>query len=213
MTLAEAFLRDQIPRSERPIVPTTLKTAYSAAALTIASDPILQVESARANAGRIIQYAVDLGFQKLVESGKWGNGYRWPTFERPTGRYLEILFSHSVLTISQVANPKIQPRDVGFRQNKRLASQITLKGIIPDEEDNSGLPHILLLHGHQSLDFAYLAIPDPHHLFGFQYRTENLMLMAHAIPDEDVAVENTDIEAVLTLKEEIDKWRHDNNDR
>lgn len=210
MNLAEAFLLDQIPHSDRSIIPTTLKTAYAAAGLIVANEPVFNVESALANKGRIVQWAVDLAFQKVVESGQWGKGIRWCSFERPTGRYLEIQFSHSALTISQVADPTVQPRDVGFRRNKRLASQITMKEILGDGADSSGIPHILLLHGHQSLDFAHLAIPDPLHWFGFQYKTGNLMLMAHAVPGYEVPMEDTDIEAVMTIKEEIDKWRRDN---
>jgi hypothetical protein len=192
------------------MIPTTLKAAYAAADLIVASEPVFNVESARANKGRIVQWAVDLAFQKLVESGQWGNGFLWRSFERPTGRYLEIQLSHSALTISQVADPSVQPRDVGFRRNKRLASQITMKEILGDETDSSGIPHILLLHRHQSLDFAYLAIPDPLHWFGFQHKSANLMLMAHAVPTYEASMEDTDMEAVMTIKEEIDKWRRDN---
>lgn len=211
MNLAQAFLRDQIPRAKQSIIPTTLKNAYDAVELLVRNEPILNVQSAKDNRGRIVQFAVDLAFQKLVESGQFGRDYRWRWFERPTGRYLEILFSHSALTISQVADPEKQPRDVGFRRNKRLASQITMKEIIREVEETSGIPHILLLHGHQKLDFAHLAIPDPLHWFGFQHRTANLMLMAHAVPEAEVPMENTDVEAVMTIKEEIDKWRRDHS--
>jgi hypothetical protein len=79
--------------------------------------------------------------------------------------------------------------------------------------DTSGLPHILLLHGHKSLDFAHLAIPDPMHELGFQHRSSNLMLMAHALPEPEIPPEDTDSEAVMTLKDEIDRWRRDNGER
>ena len=209
MNLAQAFLRDQIPPSKRAIIPTTLKNAYDAVDLLVQGEPMLNVQSAKDNKGRIIQWAVDFAFQRLVESGQLGRDYRWRYFEKPTGQYLEILLSHSALTISQVADPDKQPRDVGFRRNKRLSSQITMKEIVGDVEETTGIPHILLLHGHQKLDFAHLAIPDPLHWFGFQHRSRNLMLMAHAVPEPEVPMENTDIEAVMTIKEEIDRWRRD----
>ena len=211
MDLAEAFLRDQIPPPKRAIIPTTLKNAYSAANLAIEQEPILQVESARYGKGRIVQWAVDFAFERLAKSGQFGNGFRWRPFEKPTGRYLEILFTHSALTISQVADPAKQPRDVGFRRNKRLASQISMEFLRETEgEDTSGIPHILLLHGYQRLDFAHLAIPEPLHWNGFQHKSSNLMQMAHAVPEPEVPMEHTDIEAVMTIKEEIDKWRRDN---
>lgn len=209
MNLAEAFLLDQVPLAQRATVPTTLKNAYAAANLIVSQEPTFNVESAKANKGRIIQWAVDLAFEKLVQSGQWGRDYRWRSYEKPTGRYLEILFSHSALTISQVTNPAKQPRDVGFRRNKRLDSQITMDILQDEKEDTSGLPHILLLHGHQSLDFAHLAIPEPMHFLGFQHKTANLMQMAHAVSEPEIPMEVTDVEAVMTLKEEIDRWRRD----
>ncbi|MCE2510145.1 MAG: hypothetical protein J4G10_04120 [Alphaproteobacteria bacterium] len=210
MELSEAFLLDQIPLVRRAVVPTTLKQAYAAASLVIDKEPILSVESAKANRGRIIQWAVDLAFEKLVDSGQFGVDRCWRLFERPTGRYLEVLFSHSVLTISQVAHPDKQPRDVKFRRNKRLTSQISMEFMREDLGEWNGAPHILLLHGHQTLDFAHLAIPHPRHSEGFQHRSPNLMLMAHSVPQSEVPMEETDVEAVMTLKEEIDRLRRDN---
>lgn len=210
MNLAEAFLLDQVPLAQRASVPTTLKNAYAAANLIVSQEPTFNVESAKANKGRIIQWAVDFAFEKLVKSGQWGRDYRWRSYEKPTGRYLEILFSHSALTISQVTNTAKQPRDVGFRRNKRLDSQITMDILQDEKENTSGLPHILLLHGHQSLDFAHLAIPEPMHWLGFQHKTANLIQMAHAVSEPEIPMEETDIEAVMTLKEEIDRWRRDN---
>lgn len=211
MNLAEAFLLDQIPVAQRAIVPTTLKNAYSAAKLVIDSEPIFNIPSGVPQQGRIIQLAVDAAFEKLVVSGQFGRDLRWRSFEKPTGRYLEILFSHSALTISQVSNPDKQPRDVRFRRNKRLASQITMEFMGDEPVDTTGLPHILLLHGHQALDFAHLAIPEPLHWLGFQHKTKNLMLMPHAVPVQEVPMEDTDVEAVMSLKEEIDRWMRDNN--
>lgn len=210
MNLAEAFLLDQIPVAQRAIVPTTLKNAYAAARMVINNEPIFNIPSAVPQQGRIIQLAVDAAFEKLVVSGQFGRDRRWRSFEKPTGKYLEVLFSHSALTISQVARPDKQPRDVGFRRNKRTASQITMDFIGDDPADTTGLPHILLLHGHQSLDFAHLAIPEPLHWLGFQHKTANLMLMPHAVPEQEIPMEDTDIEAVMSLKEEIDRWLRDN---
>ncbi|MFG1347737.1 hypothetical protein V5F59_22835 [Xanthobacter autotrophicus DSM 431] len=160
----------------------------------------------------MIQWAVDLGFERLVKSDQWPFDCRWTHFERPTGRYLDILPSHSVITISQVADPKKQPHDVCFRANKRLNSQGWLVGLPNPEEapTTGGAPHVLLIHGHQSLNFADLGIPREDHQKGYHYRTGNLMLMPHAVVAPEDSVEDTDIEAVMSLKEEIDKWRKDN---
>jgi hypothetical protein len=52
-------------------------------------------------------------------------------------------------------------------------------------------------------------MPKGAHADGFEYRTPNLMLLPHAVPMTEPPMEDTDIEAVMTLKEEIDKWRRD----
>jgi hypothetical protein len=209
---AQAFLCDQVPLTLQSLVPATLKTAYEAASLLCASEPILSVTSAKDNRGRIVQWAVDLGFQRLCESGQWPFDFRWRYFERPTGRYLEIRPSHSVLTISQVADPTSQPRDVLFRENKRLSGQAWLRGLPqPDEQKPlGGEPHLLLIHGHQELNFAHLAMLKGEHAKGYHYRTPNLMLMPHVVATPEPPPEDTDIEAIITLKDEIDRWRKDN---
>lgn len=213
MNPAEAFLYDQVPLSLQSMIPTTLKTAYAAADDLISGEPILQVQSAEDNGGRIVQWAVDLAFQRPIENGQWPFDFRWQYFAAPTGRYLEIRPSHSVMTISQVADPRKQPRDVCFRANKRLRNQGWLRGL-PNpygEGATSGVPHILLTHGYQTLNFAYLGIPhDTHHL-GYQYRTPNIMQMPREASTPVYPIEDTDHDAVMSLKDEIDKWRRDND--
>ncbi|ESZ26922.1 hypothetical protein [Mesorhizobium sp. L2C084A000] len=211
MEQAEAFLLDQVSLVNRSYIPTTLKAAYEAAALVVKDEPIFNVNSALDNRGRVIQWSIDLAFERLVQTGKWPFEYRWRSFEHPTGRYLEILPSHSVLTISQVADHSAQPRDVRFRANKRASGQGWLSGLpkLPEKTETSGLPHLLLLHGHKEPNFAHLAMPRSEHETGFYCKSANLMLMPHAVQDAGPPVEETDFEAVMTLKEEIDKWRKD----
>ncbi|KQY95922.1 hypothetical protein ASD21_05275 [Caulobacter sp. Root1455] len=210
MDQAEAFLFDQVPPSRRALIPTALKTAYAAAAAHIDDTPFLKVPSVQR--GRIVQWAVDYGLAGLIQSGQWDADFRWRYFEKPTGQYLEVLLSHSVVTVSQVAEPEKQPRDVRFRANRRLRNQGWLKGL-PDPSgkvETLGVPHILLVHGHQDLNFAHLGLPNEDHAKGYLYRTPNLMQMPHEVAAPLYPIEDTDVEAVMTLKEEIDKWRRDN---
>jgi hypothetical protein len=214
---AEHFLLDQIPMVRRPAIPTTLRTAYAAADVMIAGEPILQIESARDNRGRIVQWAVDFAFKRLIDTGEWPFAYRWRSFAKPTGRYLEIRFSHSVMSISQVADARKQPRDVVFRGNARLNNEPFFD--LPefaDERSVRGLPHFLLVHGYQELAFAHLGVPPAHHQRGYIYRTPNLMLMPHEIVvgpgDHRPPIEDTDIDATMTLKDEIEKWRRDHDE-
>jgi len=209
---AEHFLLDQLPLKHRSHIPTTLKTAYSAVKLLIKQEPILQVVSAGQNRGRFISYAVDLGFERLIKTGQWNFEHRWRNFAKPTGQYLEIRLSHSALSISQVSNPNKQPRNVVFRENKRLNNEpFFVLDELNDVREVGGLPHFLLVYGHQELKFAHLGAPHSTHQRDWIYRTGNLMLMPHEVPQEAPPVEKTEFEDAMTLKEEIEKWQKDHH--
>lgn len=206
------FVDDQFPPRLRQLIPTTLKTAYRAAEEIIADNPILSMADIRGERGRIISYAVDLGFNRLVESGALPFDKSWEWFERPTGRYLALRPSHSIITISQIADPVKQPRNVLFRANARVSNAPFFD--LPEFEDENnvdGLPHIILTHGYQSLNFSHLCVPDPVHQNGYRFRTSNLLEMPHEIEPEGPPPEDTDtdFENLNLLKEDIAKWRRD----
>lgn len=211
----KVFLENQFPKRYWPLIPTTLKTAYAAAKNLASAEPVLQVESAKDNHGRLIAWATDLGFVRLIETGQLPYEYRWNKFASPTGRYLEIRLSHSVVSISQVCEPTKQPRSARFRENGKLNNEPFFD--LPDFEDEhevKGLPHFLVIHGYQSLDFAHLAVPHPHNNRDYSFVTDNLMKLPHAVPATGPAEEDTDIDFDETglLKEEIEKWRKDNGE-
>ena len=215
-SLAERFLLDQFPFRHRALLPAVLRNARAAAATMAQAEPVLQVPSAQDNHGRLISWAVDLGIEKLIQSGRWPVDYRWCWFAQPTGRYLEVRLSHSVLSISQVSDPTIQPRDVRFRENARLNNQRSFD--LPEFNDtrlSSGMPSFLLVHGRavrgdMESDFAHIGVPHPAHKRDWIYRTRNIMDMVQIVEDERPAVEETDEGAILTIKEEVEKWRRDN---
>lgn len=205
------FLEDQFPVKLRQSVPTILRTAYSAARMLMDQEPILQTVSARQNFGRIVSYSVDRGFEQAVEKGTLPFDCSWESFGQPTGKYLALRPSHSIVTISLTHRPDRQPRNVMFRENaKMLNSQMELFS----NGEVVGLPHILLLHGYWDPEFAHLAIPRADCDKDFSFRTENLFNLPHAISEEGPAPEgpDDDIDAVLQLKEDIDRWRRDNGD-
>lgn len=212
LVTAEQFLLDQIPTRHRVLFAPALKNAYDAARALAKAEPVLQIPSAEDNHGRLISWAVDLAFQRLIESGTWPVDCRWASFAKPTGRYLQIILSHSILSISQVADPTIQPRDVIFRQNARINNREPYFAL-PEFDDTrivAGMPSFLLVHGHQELSFAHIGVPHPVHQRDYIYSTPNLLNLPHEVPSDLPPVEDTDTEEVMSLKAEIDKWRRDN---
>ena len=214
--LAERFLLDQFPLRHRVLIPAVLRNARAAAATLARVEPILQVQSAKDNHGRLISYATDLGIEKLIQSSRWPVDYRWRWFAQPTGKYLEVRFSHSVMSISQVSDATVQPRDVQFRQNLRLNNQRSFN--FPEfnnERSSSGMPAFLLIHGRvergdMESEFAHVGVPHPDHKRDWIYRTTNMMNMVQPVESELAPVEETEVEAILTIKEEIEKWQRDN---
>ncbi|HEY3520769.1 MAG TPA: hypothetical protein VGK80_06985 [Rhodanobacteraceae bacterium] len=59
-----------------------------------------------------------------------------------------------------------------------------------------------------TLQLAYAA----EHRDGFIYRTPNLMALPHEVPEPFPPAEETDHEAILSLKEEIEKWQRDHGE-
>jgi hypothetical protein len=207
---AEQFLADQMSPAQRALVAPTLKSAYAAARLLVNQEPILQVTSAEDNRGRLVTWAVDLAFEKLLQSKQWPFDHTWRDFAQPTGRYLEVRFSHSVLSISQVAHPGKQPRSVVFRENGRLNNQpfFDLEEF-RDEREVHGLPHFILVHGHQDLTFAHIGVPHSEYKRDWIYKTPNLLNLPHPVASDLPPAETTDFDATMNLKEEIEKWRKD----
>ena len=59
-------------------------------------------------------------------------------------------------------------------------------------------------------DFAHVGVPHPDHHRDWIYRTKNIMEMVQTVESDLPPVEETDAEAVLSIKEEIEKWLRDN---
>ena len=216
---AQAFLHDQIPTRHQVLIPPVLQAAYAAVKMVMASDPMLGVPSALDNRGRFVSWAVDFGIEKLIQSGRWPVDYRWREYGpmnrvtrevvQSTGHYLEVRLSHSTLTVSQVADPKRQPRNVRFRENARLINEPFLKGLDVHDPEIQGLPSVLLTHGYRDLHFAHFGVPHAQNLRKFVYQTDNLLALPHDVSPDTAQVENTDFEDTMTLKEEIEQWRKD----
>lgn len=207
------FVDDQFPKSLRPLVPTVLRTAYRAVEDLIADNPILTPAEIRGEKGRLISWAVDFGFNRLIESGALPFDKSWEAFKRPTGRYLAMRASHSIITVSQIADPEKQPRNVKFRQSARVSNAPFFDLPEFDEpQDVVGEPHILITHGHQALTFSHLCMPDPDHRKGYRFRSENLLNLPHEIQPDGPPTENTevDFENLELLKEDIARARRDN---
>ena len=209
------FVDDQLPLNLRPLIAGALQTAYRTAERIRDEEPVFQTPSALDNHGRLIAHAVDFSLIRLIESGVLPVDYSWEYFATNTGRYLALRPSHCVITVSQVSDPTKQPRNVVFRQNRRINNQPFFEfAELSDENDINGEPHLLLTHGYQALNFAHLCVPDPVHENGYRYRSGNIMDLPREVTIDGPEPENTDtdFENLGLLKEDIERWRREHGE-
>lgn len=206
---AQHFLDDQISRTHRSLIPTTLQQAYAAADKLAKETPILSVKSAEDQRGRLRSWAVDLAFQKLIETGRWPFDFSWQSYDKPTGRYLRIRTEAATLSLSLVSESNKPPRHVKFRQNNAFANQPSLFPEIEEDRSVTGIPGFVLVHGHKSLDFACIGMAHPKER-SWLFKTGDLLKTPHVIESDLPPVEAEDEEAILSLKQEIERWSRDN---
>ena len=87
--------------------------------------------------------------------------------------------------------------------------------LVAEELTVSGLPHLLIVHGHQKLNFAHIAVPSSESKSEYVWRSLNLMNLPHEVVSDAPPPEDTDydLDELELLKEDIDKWRRDNGDQ
>ena len=204
------FIDSEFPAKYRALIPAALKTAYAAVEDLYKTEVTLQVRSALAEKGHAVHWAVDHYIERLLKTAKLPFDYRWVSYQRPTGEYLQIRLPTSTMSISQLSNRAIVPRHASFRHNRSLNNAPFLN--FPEFENErqvSGLPHLILAHGYQTLSFAYVGLPhwsDAEWI----YRTPDLLKTPHLVVSEELKVEGSDVEAVVTLRDELIRWARDN---
>ncbi|MBK8210505.1 MAG: hypothetical protein IPK78_11615 [Rhodospirillales bacterium] len=213
---AKHFVDSEFGHVHRALVPGALKSAYDAVEALYKEEPLFDVMTAKIGKGHVIAWAVDRQIERLLIAGRLPFDYRWVSFERPTGKFLQIRLPSSTMSINQLPQPTDIPRDANFRTNRVLNNNplLPLNAEIIDERRVAGLPHLILAHGYQELSFAQIGVLHPSaRKFGWIYRTPNFLAAIRAIePETPPAEEAADVEAVVTLKDEIARWLRDNSD-
>jgi hypothetical protein len=204
---ARAFVEDQLPPHIRAELSPALNSAYASVEALKSDTPILNIPSAQL--GHLRAWATDWAVKRLIDAGKWPFDYDWQPYKNDTGQWLRVRLTHSLLSVSQVADPIYPPRDAEFRNNGALNNEpfFALPEFVEEERVN-GLPHLLLLHGYQELTHIHIGVPRPRSR-GFIYRTPNIISEPYAANDDRPKEEATDAEAIVELKEEIRKWMRD----
>jgi hypothetical protein len=197
--------------SVRRQVPVALRRAYGAVDEVMSTTAWLQTPGAKFHRGDLIVHAVEYELQKLTQSGALPFEASWEHYAAPTGKHLVLRNHETRITINQIDDRR-KPRKAVFRDSFGLPNM----GFLFDEwnqesQERAGLKHTLLLHGYQSLQFAFFAIPDPARNRLIEY-TDNLLKIPYPI-DSTVAAEegptsSPDPESI----EEVIRFINDNGD-
>lgn len=194
----EKFFFEQISEDRLLLLPTIFRTAYACVDLLVKTEPFLQTPAAKYQIGRLKSMAAEYAMQKLIDSQQWPYSYEWLSYHRQTGKYLRIKLNNSFVIITQMAPSSQFPRLAIYRENAAFDSQMFFEFM---KEPVSGNPTFHLVHGHQNLTHIYFGLPHPtenHYIF----KTNNILTYPSLIK---TPVEEIDLAAVITLKEEIMK--------
>ncbi len=203
MADATQFINEEVPPQQRALLPKSHQQAYDAVDEWIQENKWLRIPTVQP--GHLRAWAVDFALIQLIEFGAWPvRKYEWADFTRPTGKYLKIFTANAVLTVSQLADLTAQPRTAVFRQNASFNNQTFLfPEFAPEISDE--LPHLILTHGHQQLNFITIAMPHPEDKNAWLASTPNLLNELREVSSELAPPEAVDVQPMLTIKSELTK--------
>ena len=207
----ESFVNEEFPVALQALLPGALKRAYDQVAQLMADTSFLQTEGAKKTSGYLIQDSVDHQIIQLIDSGRLPFDYMWDWHARPTGKHLKLLPKNTVITISQLQQPKQFPRRAVFRNNQRLNNREPQMLLFRNElqesiDDTRGRPHLVLGHGYQDLNFACIFVPHSHQKH-WNWRTPNLLDQLHGVDSDLPPIEQPGEDSEITIKEEFLEWR------
>lgn len=207
MRPGDAFIEEEIPAIQRSLFPNTLRAAYNAVEDLVKETPFLQCPPAQIAVGHLYAWAIDFSVSQLIQSGQWQvEGYDWPYFEKPTGKYLRVFTKLLIITISQLPDTSRQPRHAEFRANAVYDEQIPLI-LLPGEKDLSTFNHqrLMLVHGYHKLDFIHFVMPNPEKKPAWLGASRNLLAEIHDISANLTPAEGPKEVEPLTIKEQTIK--------
>jgi hypothetical protein len=209
----ESFVNEEFPPALQALLPGALKRAYEQVAQLVADTSFLTTEGAQKTSGHLIQDSVDFQMIQLINSGKLPFDFIWDSHAKPTGKHLKLLPKNTVITISQLQQPKQFPRRAEFRNNQRLNNRepqmLLFKNDTQDSLDQTrGRPHLVLGHGYKDLNFASIYVPHSHQKH-WNWRTPNLLEKMYDVSSDLPPVEQPDDKSEPTIKEEFLEWRRE----
>jgi hypothetical protein len=204
---AEEFAHAEVPPGLHPLIPPALRRAYAAADEMIDRHPQLSTPGGKYQRGDLIAHAADYEFQQLIEAGNLPFEPSWEPYARPTGKHFVMRSRRAHITISQVDDPDLRPRNAVYRNRFAIPNSPYLFNVMNEEvERDTGRRLIHIVHGYQTLTFAHLTVPHPSANKNV-WCSQNLMKILHvltsALPPSEGPSESPTPEAIESLERQL----------
>lgn len=200
----EQFMHAQVPAKVTEKIPDVLRSAHKAVDEIMSEIGFFQTPGGEYARGDLINYSVDYQVTNLIDAGVWPFDYSWEYYTNRSGKYLKIKTREADLTIKQVQRIFGFPSNSLFRdrcRTKNIPNQLYLTGPGLDPPE-TGRPFLILGHGYQNLDFAFVGMPHQSER-NWLYCTDNLMPSLIQVEENGPAVEDIPDELMISLKDEL----------
>ena len=204
---AQEFALTEVPAALHPLIPPALRRAYGAADEIIERHPQLSTPGGKYQRGDLIAHAADYEFEQLIKAGSLPFEPHWEPYARPTGKHFVMRSGRANITISQVDDPDLRPRNAIYRNRYSIPNAPYFFKFMNDEvEAERGRRLIHIVHGYQTLLFAHLTFPHPSANKNV-WRSDNLMKIPHIVtsglPPSEGPSESPTPEAIDNLERQL----------
>jgi hypothetical protein len=209
---AERFLNEQFPPHLHPLIPSALRRAYAAADEMVERHPQLGTPGGKYQRGDLVALAADYEFESLVKANSLPFDASWEFYARPTGKHFVMRTPRAHITISQIEDPELKPRNAVFRNIFAIPNGRYLFEYMNEEVERDASRRLVhLLHGYQNLSFAHLTLPHPQqnkHVWS----TDNLMKIPHVVTSDLPKAEGPAVSPEPEVIENLERYLRDSND-
>jgi hypothetical protein len=203
---AEEFAYAEVPADLHPLFPPALRRAYAAADEIIDRHPQLSTPGGKYQRGDLIAHAADYEFEQLIKAGSLPFEPSWEHYARPTGKHFVMRSRRAHITISQVDDPDLRPRNAVYRNRYAIPNAPYLFKTMNEEvarDQERRLIHVV--HGYQA-PFAHLTLPHPSANKNV-WCSQNLMRILHVVtsdlPPSEGPSESPTPEAIENLERQL----------
>jgi hypothetical protein len=208
---AEEFAYAEVPPDLHPLIPTALRRAYATADQMIERHPQLSTPGGKYQRGDLIAHAANYEFERLTKTGSLPFVPSWEPYARPTGMHFVMRSPRANITICQVDDPEIRPRNAVYRNRYAIPNAPFLFKVMNEEVERDKERRLIhIVHSYQNLRFAHLTLPHPSADKNV-WCSQNLMKIPHVITSDLPPAEGPSESPTPEAIENLERHLRDND--